>query len=388
MESRAGKSAAKILPAFRLALDSSPFIQKMVDGVSSDSMLRTIQDLQDFGTRFEYTPQRDQAAEYLLERLRALGYEAGSDWYAIGLTDFYDLAHAGSDSIWAVSLRGNIVRSTDHGATWQLLLALPEKEPLYGIDFLTSTEGWACGYWGNLYGTRDGGNSWTKTEFEGQPHFWDIAFLSTGVVLACGEKGALYRNENSGGVWQKINLNNTDAFWKLHVYDDGHIWLCSYYGSLYVSNDRGKTWISRLQNPSYYLNSVSFVSPEEGWVAGENGLILHTVDGGGAWEALDTNLPANARPRDIIMSDSMHGRLVTIGGQILSTSDGGKRWEEEFSLLNLGWGPNLYQIDRTHDGSWVACGSRGVLLVNTDGENWTSCTERLPDSMIRSSRNI
>jgi photosystem II stability/assembly factor-like uncharacterized protein len=382
------RARQNIQPVFRPALDSSPFIRNMVNAVSSDSMLRTIQDLQDFSTRFEYTPQRDQAAEYLLERLRALGYEAESDWYAIGMADFYDLAHAGADSIWAISVQGNIVRSMDHGATWQSLLAIPEKEPLYGIDFLTSTEGWVCGYWGNLYRTRDGGNSWTKTEFEGKPHFWDIAFLSTGVVLACGERGALYRNENNGEVWQKLNLNTTDSFWYLYEYDDANIWLCGYNGSLYFSSDRGKTWKSRLQNRSYYLNSVSFISPEEGWVAGEKGLMLHTVDGGAVWKVLDTNLPASTLPRDIIMSDRLHGRLITVRGQILSTSDGGKRWDEEFSLFNLGWGPNLYQIDRTQDGSLIACGSQGVLLINTDGENWTSCTERLPDSMIRSSRNI
>jgi photosystem II stability/assembly factor-like uncharacterized protein len=370
------------------ALDSSPFIRDMVNIVSSDSMLRTIQDLQDFGTRYEYTRQRDQAAEYLLERLRTLGYEAGSDWYAVGLTDLYDLAHAGSDSIWAVTLKGNILRSTDRGATWQVLLTLPEKEPLYGLAFLSSTEGWACSYWGNLYRTRDGGASWTKTEMQGKPRLWDIAFLPNGVVLLCGEKGALYRKENDSQDWQKITLNTTDAFWNLHVYDDDHIWLCSYYGALFFSHDRGKSWVSRLRNSSYRLNAVSFVSPAEGWAAGEAGLILHTVDGGVVWEALDTNLPADVQPRDLKMSDRQHGYLVTLRGQILATSDGGRRWVEEFSLLNLGWGPYLYQIDRTQDGSWIACGSRGVLLIKSEGDDWTSRTEHLPDSLIHLSRNI
>ncbi len=370
------------------AFDSSPFIRNIVNNVSSDSMLRTIQDLQDFGTRYEFTPQRDQAAEYLLDRLRTLGYEAGSDWYAVGLTDLYELAHAGSDSIWAVSLKGHVIRSTDRGATWQLLLTLPDKEPLYGLDFLTSTEGWACSYWGNLYRTRDGGNSWQKTEMEGKPKFWDIAFLSSGVVLVCGEKGALYRKGNNSEDWQKITLNTTDAFWHLHVYDDDHLWLCSYYGALYFSNDRGKSWVSRLRNSSYRLNAVSFVSPAEGWAAGETGLIIHTIDGGAVWKVLDTNLPASTLPRDLKMSDRLHGYLVTLSGQILTTSDGGRRWEEEFSLINLGWGPFLYRIDRTQDGSWVACGSRGVLLIKTDGANWTSCTERLPDNLIHVLRNI
>lgn len=80
-------------------------------------MLRTIQDLQDFGTRYEYAHQRDQAARSLLERLRNLGYRAESDWYVTGLTDLYDLAHVGSDSLWAVSLSGHILRSKDRGAT-------------------------------------------------------------------------------------------------------------------------------------------------------------------------------------------------------------------------------------------------------------------------------
>ncbi len=387
---RALPAAARptIRAAWPPAPDSSPFIRTMVNGVSSDSMLRTIQDLQDFGTRYEYTPQRDQAAEYLLERLQSLGYEAGSDWYAVGVTDLFDLAHAGSDSLWAVTLQGQIIRSTDRGATWQVLLALSDNEPLHGLAFLTSTEGWACGYRGNLYRTRDGGISWTTTEMEGKPKFWDIASLPSGAVLVCGETGALYRKEKESEVWQNIFLNNTDAFWNLHVYDDDHIWLCSYYGALYSSNDRGKSWVSRLQNPSYRLNAVFFISATEGWAAGMSGLILHTSDGGAAWEVLDTNLPASTMPRDLKMTDRLHGRLVTLGGQILATSDGGRRWEEERSLLNLGWGPYFYRIDRTPDGSWVACGSRGVLLMKGDGDNWASRTESLPDSLLHVSRNI
>lgn len=370
------------------ALGSAPFIQEMVSKVSSDSMLRTIQDLQDFGTRYEYASQRDQAAEYLLERLRALGYQAESDWYVTGLTDLYDLAHAGSDSLWAVTLRGHILRSTDRGATWQLLLTLPEKEPLYGLDFLSSTEGWACSYLGNLYSTQDGGTTWTKTVLDGAPRLWDIAALPNGVILACGERGGLYRKESDTTVWQKITLNNTDAFWNLHVVDNDHVWLCSYYGALFSSSDHGKSWVSRLNNSAYRLNVVSFISPMEGWVAGERGLILHTGDGGDSWQVVKTNLPADYQPRDLIMADHLHGRLVTVSGLILATHDGGASWQEEYSLLNLGWGPYLYRMDRTRDGSWLACGSRGTLLVNSGGEVWTSRAERLPESLIHLSRNI
>jgi len=99
------------------ALDSSPYIRNMVDKVSSDSILRTIQDPQDFGTRYEYAHQLDQAAESLLERLRILGYRAESDRYATGLTDLYDLAHVEYDSLWAVSLSRQLLRSKDCGAT-------------------------------------------------------------------------------------------------------------------------------------------------------------------------------------------------------------------------------------------------------------------------------
>ncbi|HPN33866.1 MAG TPA: hypothetical protein PK843_05100 [bacterium] len=57
-------------------------------------------------------------------------------------------------------------------------------------------------------------------------------------------------------------------------------------------------------------------------------------------------------------------------------------------LLNLGWRLNLYRIDRTQDGSWLACGPRGILLINTGEEEWRSCTERLPENLIHLSRDI
>ena len=63
---------------------ANPFIQEMVDAVSRDSLASYISALQAFGTRYEYTPQRDSAGAYLLRKFEARGLPAQSDWYAFG----------------------------------------------------------------------------------------------------------------------------------------------------------------------------------------------------------------------------------------------------------------------------------------------------------------
>jgi len=59
-------------------------IQRLVDSVNLDSLMRTLQDLQDFGTRFTYSPRCDSAARYIGARFDALGLPPEYDLYRAG----------------------------------------------------------------------------------------------------------------------------------------------------------------------------------------------------------------------------------------------------------------------------------------------------------------
>src|ERR1043165_895155 len=59
-------------------------------------------------------------------------------------------------------------------------------------------------------------------------------------------------------------------------------------GAVVRSNDGGNTWINLLPNvgiPAQFAHfeSVAFSNTQEGWIAGQGGLMFHTTNGGTSW---------------------------------------------------------------------------------------------------------
>ena len=55
-------------------------------------------------------------------------------------------------------------------------------------------------------------------------------------------------------------------------------------GHIAYSDDNGKTWLQADVPARAMMNAVFFISLDEGWAVGHDGLVLHTVDGGKTWE--------------------------------------------------------------------------------------------------------
>lgn len=71
------------------------------------------------------------------------------------------------------------------------------------------------------------------------------------------------------------------------------------------------------------LTSVFFLDMQEGWIAGQNGTILHTTNGGVLWEKVTSG--TTQWLSDISFSDADHGWATGPLGMI-HTSDGGSTW--------------------------------------------------------------
>ena len=69
---------------------------------------------------------------------------------------------------------------------------------------------------------------------------------------------------------------------------------------------------------------LSFVSPDEGWVVGGNGTILHTTDGGAHWT--DQSSPTTAALYAVQFLTPKRGTAVGAVGTVLATEDGGTTW--------------------------------------------------------------
>jgi hypothetical protein len=87
-----------------------------------------------------------------------------------------------------------------------------------------------------------------------------------------------------------------------------------------------------LQNPLPTINdlyAVDYINPQEGWVVGGFGLILHTTDGGQNWDVQDADSEADLFGVDFV--DSQNGWAVgydpeTDEPAIFKTTNGGATW--------------------------------------------------------------
>lgn len=132
------------------------------------------------------------------------------------------------------------------------------------------------------------------------------------------------------------------------------------------------------------LVAVYFTSAEKGWVAGDNGYLATTNDGGKTWSRYD--LKATEDINEIYFRNESYGYLVA-GRKMFVTADAGRTWNEtrlyrqgEFKNLT----PEFLSIRFADKKRGIAIGSllRKIknedivvdsLVMRTDdgGENWT-----------------
>lgn len=80
------------------------------------------------------------------------------------------------------------------------------------------------------------------------------------------------------------------------------------------------------------LNAVSFVSADIGFVAGFNGVLQKTTNGGRAWETIDTE--TNYRINAVCFLSADTGFIAGENGVFKGTTDGGLTWKQLVSLEN------------------------------------------------------
>jgi photosystem II stability/assembly factor-like uncharacterized protein len=358
---------------------ANPFIQEMVDAVSRDSLASYISALQAFGTRYEYTPQRDAAAEYILRTFNSFGIAAQSDWYAWGTATIRDLEMVSHDSIWAVGGRSMIVATTDAGQTWKTQIA-PTSATFYGVDFANRLMGWAVGSNGSILHTTDAGEVWFQQASGVTARLQDVDFVNERLGIAVGSEGVVLRTSNGGTDWTLVDCGTKAGLLALKMLDSLHVWAVGDSGKIVHSTDGGIRWITQPSgvSASYNLRDVDFINSEIGWAVGD--VTRKTTDGGKSW----MKIPSPAVSWYCIsFQDSLSGYGGSNLGDVFRTTDGGQSW---LTLTNVRY--TLVAIKAASSGEILSCGILGLIASRNGGATWTNLTPNLPSEYIQKSRNI
>jgi len=139
-------------------------------------------------------------------------------------------------------------------------------------------------------------------------------------------------------------------------------------GVILLSDDAGASWRLAKSPTDELLAGVLFTSPKEGWVVGQDELVLHTTDAGESWTQQHFTKDADQTLFSIAAIAPPH--LITTGAYdlILETQDGAA-WQDS-KIPNLDDDFHLNCV-ATHGDDVMLTGEAGNAFVRHAGGAWT-----------------
>ena len=285
------------------------------------------------------------------------------------LADLKCITSPSPDYAWASGNGGLIIHSNDGGDTWfeQTSNIL---NTLHGISFITESIGTAAGGGGAIVETNNGGwtwnvvqDGWMITYYSAQQMNWTTAFAGgQNTIMQCfisytGDNWASMQNSNfyvyQGATGYECRIN--DVYFNSSEHGYAAVRVFNGEGAIAETVNGGQTW-----NTIYWtgqaLNSIEFISADNGFAVGENGKIVQTVNGGRDWTELNGGTNACLNGVSMITGDQIW--IAGDGGLILHTSDGGSAWEVQES----GTPHNLNSIDMVDLENGYAAGDNGAVV--------------------------
>lgn len=284
-------------------------------------------------------------------------------------TDLNDVFFTDNDNGWVVGKSGLIRHTSDGGATWSTQASGTTKE-LKSIWFTDANNGWICGKDGVVRHTTNGGSTWsTQTSGTGKDlnglHFIDasngMAVGEEGVIIgttnggatwnvrvsgisgggssgddddaelnavqmitsqtayACGTSGLFVKTTNGGISWTTQTTGVTEDFADLHFPSSGNGYICYQSGKVKNTNGTG-TFTSVYATTSKDLKGIWFMTDQKGWVVGDEGRILYTLNGGSSWTSQNLST-VTAELRSVHFPSATTGYCAGKSGTILKLTN-------------------------------------------------------------------
>ena len=334
--------------------------------------------------------------------------DSGQTWQPIAssgnLNNLSLLAAPSAQAVYAGS-SSRIFKTINQGQSWQ------EVTPATGqiwrsLSFVNSSTGWASTNSGAIFRTTDGGQSWTEPspgQFDTQVH---VLFQTPDRGYAAAFR-SFYQTDNGGADWQLLAaeafsthisaLHATDSGFMLAVlgntsfattdggtnwsriqplsytysnrgaatFPDGRAWIAGSHTMIAHTTDFGQTYVDQLSGFKGTLAFIGFSSLQHGWAAGQNGLVLRTLNGGSDWA--DVSL-ASGSSIEAGLAFSSDECWVAASDQLLRTTDGGQSWNAFGSGLSASG--TITAMQEIGGKVFLSAYSGKVYRTANQGANW------------------
>ncbi len=260
---------------------------------------------------------------------------------------------------------GKILKTTNGGEDWDFKFSKTEGT-IYDLSFVDVNEGWGCCQSGVIIHTTDSGESWEIQESGRADRLYSIKFIDKNEGWSVGYSNNVFHTKDGGQNWSIENLGSHQAELKT-VFFINEIcgWITASDG-LYRTTDRGLDWM-KVSDRGF--RKLCFISENEGWAIGGNGLISKTTDAGYTWvDQLFTN---QDNFFSINFVDNMNGYITASFGKFFHTNNGGITWIYDDLMMERDF--NIYDLAIPSPDKLIMAGEAGVMFKSFDrGITWES----------------
>jgi photosystem II stability/assembly factor-like uncharacterized protein len=257
---------------------------------------------------------------------------------------YADIDRLPDGALAVVSGDGDLLRSSDAGATWENFTANPgddERRDVDRIEFLPGGRAFAGGSGFLWLASEDAGETWafaTPPPQLGSTYeieFFDDALGFAGGAMQPSSPARICRTTDGGASWTSHTLS-TQFGWVhgIAIVDASTQFAVTYGGDgnnkAYRTTDGGSTWEPR--GPGLGLERaecVQFLDASTGFVGGGappfNARVLKTTDGGATWALLGSTGLVGGSIRDMHWFSAAVGLACGDGGAF-RTTNGGANW--------------------------------------------------------------
>ena len=223
-----------------------------------------------------------------------------------------------------------------------------------------------AGSHGIVLTSRDGAATWQRAVLPNRPPLIDLAGCSNGTWLALSFDRAIWVSTDHAATWSRRALPSEETPVAVACDSDGDYWVVGSFSLVLTSADGGRTWRDLSFPEDQTLTSIHFLIDETAIITAEFGGLYRSDDGGETW-ALGDPIPNEFYPQASLFLDADHGWVAGLQGTILRTKDGGRSWQREVTDTQA----PLYDL-RTLGSRYVAVGDYGTVLTSNGDGKWNS----------------
>jgi photosystem II stability/assembly factor-like uncharacterized protein len=251
------------------------------------------------------------------------------------------------------------------------------KDDLFSVTFPDETHGWACGRWGTVIHTSDGGKTWSRQQTGTDFTLSSICFPDNKHGWAVGDEGTIINTSDGGKSWQSQKSPVPFFLMGVHFANPREGWIATERTHILHTENGGQTWTVQFKDEDFILKAVSFCDAYNGWAVGEYGYIYHTKDGktwsrqAGSFHLSEETGQAEGGDQlfGVMALDASTAWAVGIDGCVTKTTDGGKSWRKVNARAPK---TQLFAVTGDKGGAVVIMGKRAFLVSLDRGETWAN----------------